>query len=469
MFRIRGSEERPASPARSQAEADWIEAFANDLLRLARGEEVRFSNAPQALVDAAEAVARTQQDRQQIALRRAVGFSMQASETTAAIARLTGDVRAVDASAQGMSAGIEQLDASIREITSLTGRADSTLSACVETSTAGLEAARQASAEVQRIDDAFTSINERVGGLESATRQIGEIVETIATIADQTNLLALNATIEAARAGEAGRGFAVVAGEVKALSTQTAKATEDIRRRMDALSGEVAAIVEAASGTSGSVEAGLNAVRSASGSVGEGVERVRESAGLVAEISRLMTEQSGATSELAQGLAKIAEATGRTSGRVDTAINAVRETDSVVGRWLGDLAERDIPNFVLYCAKSDHLLWKKRLSGMLVGLESLRADELADHRSCRLGKWYQKAALGDHAGDALFQSLEAPHAAVHEAGKRAARLHAQGDIAGAEAAVEEMEGHSVEVLRILDALIARTEGAASKSDQPHAA
>ena len=64
--------------------------------------------------------------------------------------------------------------------------------------------------------------------MRSAAQQIDEVVGFIRTIAGQTNLLALNATIEAARAGEAGRGFAVVASEVKALATQTAKATEEI-------------------------------------------------------------------------------------------------------------------------------------------------------------------------------------------------------------------------------------------------
>lgn len=76
---------------------------------------------------------------------------------------------------------------------------------------------------------------EVINTLSSSAKHIEQVVKLIEEIAEQTNLLALNATIEAARAGDAGRGFAVVANEVKSLAAQTAKATDEIAERVNAI------------------------------------------------------------------------------------------------------------------------------------------------------------------------------------------------------------------------------------------
>jgi methyl-accepting chemotaxis protein len=90
-----------------------------------------------------------------------------------------------------------------------------------------------------------------VGKLGESSAEIGEVIKSITSIAEQTNLLALNATIEAARAGEAGKGFAVVANEVKDLAQETAKATEDISRRVEQIQVDTEAAVAAISEISG--------------------------------------------------------------------------------------------------------------------------------------------------------------------------------------------------------------------------
>ena len=104
-------------------------------------------------------------------------------------------------------------------------------SAAEELTTSISEIKRQVAQNIEIIDDAINeaqATSGTVNGLSNAANGIGEVIDLIQNIAEQTNLLALNATIEAARAGDAGKGFAVVASEVKALASQTAKATEDI-------------------------------------------------------------------------------------------------------------------------------------------------------------------------------------------------------------------------------------------------
>jgi methyl-accepting chemotaxis protein len=210
----------------------------------------------------------------------------QAAAVAVSAGRTSQDMHTVSAAAQ-------ELAASIGEIGQQVARSG--------------EVARRAVEQARRTD-------ERVGGLTKAAQRIGEVVDLIHQIAGQTNLLALNATIEAARAGEAGKGFAVVASEVKALATQTARATEEI-------SAQVSAVQAATGETIGDIRA-IAAV-------------IEEMSGIGTSIAAAIEEQDAATAEIARTVQQAAQGTEEVSRNVAGLTSSAEEAGGAAERVLG--------------------------------------------------------------------------------------------------------------------------------------
>ncbi len=200
-------------------------------------------------------------------------------------------VEAVTASANQMESTAQGLTAASQETDS---QANSVAAAAEELSMSVKEIMAQIDRSSETVKTAVTDAQEaetRVNGLVEAANRVGEITLLISDIADQTNLLALNATIEAARAGEAGKGFAIVAQEVKALASQTAKATE-----------EIGAQVRNIQGTSTATAEGINAM----------IGVVTQISELSEAISNSVTEQSEATNEVAANISGVQSAASET-------------------------------------------------------------------------------------------------------------------------------------------------------------
>jgi methyl-accepting chemotaxis protein len=160
--------------------------------------------------------------------------------------------------------------------------------------------------------------NDKVDRLAESSDEIGSVLKLITSIAEQTNLLALNATIEAARAGEAGKGFAVVANEVKDLAQETAKATEDIRRRVTAIQADTGAAAEAIR-RMGDVVENINHYQATIASA------VEEQSATTAEMSRSVAEAAMGAEKIAGNIAGVADATAATTQGVGAAQGSATE------------------------------------------------------------------------------------------------------------------------------------------------
>jgi methyl-accepting chemotaxis protein len=191
---------------------------------------------------------------------------------------------------------------------------------------------------VSRATDLAHATSGMIIGLAQSAERIDDVVGLIHSIAEQTNLLALNATIEAARAGEAGRGFAVVASEVKALATQTAKATTDISTQISGVQASTSETVESIK----SIAAIMMEISAATTEMGE---VVRQQGRETDEIAHNVQGAASATQNVARNIAGATTSIGETNRATSEVLAAVEYLTShasdlraSVDRFLRDVA-----------------------------------------------------------------------------------------------------------------------------------
>jgi methyl-accepting chemotaxis protein len=296
-LRIRGLEAVEAE-AQNRAAAERraaMESLANDFERSVNGIVRSVSTAAAVMQNTAQSMTATASDA-----------SARAATVGAASERSSNDVATVAASAEELSISVTEISRQVTQSSEIASKA---------------------------VGDAERT-NATVKMLSSGAEKIGEVVQLIHSIAAQTNLLALNATIEAARAGESGRGFAVVASEVKALASQTAKATEEISAQVAAMQASTSEAVV---------------------SIGAITGTIAQMSEITVSISSAIEEQGAATKEIARNIQSVAAGSSEISAHIGGVSSAAKATGTAASDVLSNARELDKQSSNLRAAVDEFL------------------------------------------------------------------------------------------------------------------
>ncbi len=232
----------------------------------------------------------------------------------------TAHIQEVSGSAQTIANRSHQAAADSAETAAIAGEGKNAVSETIDT--------------MEQIKDEVLGLEDVIDNLNSAGKQIGEIVNTITNIAHQTNLLALNAAIEAARAGEHGQGFTVVAGEVRKLAEESGEAAEDIGKKIKEMLQKTGKAVETINRGAAKVIDGVNIANVAGNNLDKIVSSVLNVNKMIQDISAASTEQSQNIDSLRGSIESISGATKITSEGTRRVASAVTEQLSHIKQYM---------------------------------------------------------------------------------------------------------------------------------------
>ncbi|WP_119677985.1 methyl-accepting chemotaxis protein [Indioceanicola profundi] len=324
---VKGTERRDEVGAMAKA----VQVFKENGLAMRRME-----------ADVAEQKARAERERREALLKMAAEFeagvkgvvdavATAATEMESAAAAMGATAEETTRQAVAVATASEQASANVNTVAGATEELSASIQEIARQVTSSSQIASRAVAEAGQT-------NETMRELSAAAQMIGEVVQLIQEIASQTNLLALNATIEAARAGEAGKGFAVVASEVKALASQTARATEEIgaqvqgiqastataARSIDGISGTITRISEIAATIASAVEQQQAATRDIAGNVSQAAQGTAEVSANIGGVTQAASETGAATTQVQGAASSLSREAEQLRRQVDTFLVTVR-------------------------------------------------------------------------------------------------------------------------------------------------
>jgi len=387
------------------------------------------------------------------------------NDTMIRLTALVRESKNINDASQSIATAAEQMTASVDQIAQSGEQTAADARDLASTVEGGRSSADAAVAHMRQITDAVVNAAQRVDELRAASEKIGEILVSIDAIAKQTNLLALNATIEAARAGEAGKGFAVVAGEVKSLANETARATEDIRSRIETLQADMNAIVTAMEESRGAVEAGREAITRTGQDMATAAERVAGVVHRTDDISGILGQQAEATREVEHRITEIADKTRSSNDLVDEVSRSIGDANKMVAERVDHWMRQDSPLYMLESAKVDHILFRKDIIDTVMGYRDMGQASVPDHHMCRFGQWYDRQTDPGLTGHPGWRAIEEPHRRGHASAKAVLDSHRMGESEQTYALLHDLQQSSREVIAALENISAALQSDIEKTIQ----